>query len=78
MVLLPSASAEAARAVMERIRLAIAALEIQYEGQHLSVTISAGVAVQKSGEDYVATVNRADAALLRAKRRGRNCWDIEP
>lgn len=39
------------------------------------VTISIGVA-EYDGEDYQATINRADKALYRAKINGRNCVEV--
>lgn len=78
MVLLPGADVSAAQVVVERIRLAVAAQQVPHGGECLSVTISAGVAIRKPGEDYASIVNRADTALLRAKRHGRNCWELAP
>lgn len=38
----------------------------------LSVTVSIGVAIVAEGEDFAAALQRADAALYRAKQHGRN------
>jgi diguanylate cyclase len=37
-----------------------------------AVTISAGVAERRPGEDAASLLRRADAAMYRAKRAGRN------
>lgn len=55
-----------------RLREAIAALRVPWEGQQLSVTASCGVATWELGEAAAAWLARADAALYRAKSAGRN------
>lgn len=79
-LLLPGASlADAARAA-ERIRAAVEALAIAWEGRALAVTMSLGVAAAGPAEladrDDAAVVaallRDADAALYAAKRAGRN------
>ncbi len=76
--LLPQ-TAQPACEVAERIRSSIAALPLQpLPGEHLSVTISIGVAIlpgELAGDDGMAArnlVSSADAALYRAKEGGRN------
>lgn len=79
LVLLPEASADAARAAAERLRQAVGALAITHpdNGPLRTLTISAGVALMSTEMD--ATVDdwlrRADAALYRAKAEGRNRVD---
>jgi diguanylate cyclase (GGDEF)-like protein len=69
-ILLTETDAEGARLVAERARQAVEA----YGGFKSPLTVSAGVASSRGctseGEDLVL---RADAALYRAKREGRNC-----
>ncbi len=71
-VLLPETSLEAAREVLERIRLAIVEMRLDFEGQKLSITVSAGVVAVETGEPFETALARADAALYRAKGAGRN------
>lgn len=74
-VLLPATGPRGARAVAESIRAAVAAAQLvradnkQPLGQ---ITLSAGVAAHQPGEDIMELINRADQALYRAKREGRN------
>ncbi|WP_213780785.1 sensor domain-containing diguanylate cyclase [Caballeronia sp. dw_276] len=57
----------------EKIRAVIAALVVEYDGHRLrNVTASIGVASAPSQCSRTALVQVADAALLRAKRKGRN------
>ncbi|MGJ4728990.1 diguanylate cyclase domain-containing protein [Luteimonas sp. SDU101] len=67
LALLPDASEEAAYVCAERIRQAIAALP-----GPVSASVSCGVAACRVGETLESAVARADAAMLEAKRRGRN------
>jgi diguanylate cyclase (GGDEF)-like protein len=75
-LLLPRTDLAAAFAVAERLRAAVAALAIEGGGgPPLRVTASFGVAQARAPElDELA--RRADRALYRAKRRGRD--RVEP
>jgi diguanylate cyclase (GGDEF)-like protein len=73
LVVLPGASLEDGARVLERVRRSVEALEIDWGGQALGVTLSAGISaypeVIRSPSGAVAS---ADAALYKAKRSGRN------
>jgi diguanylate cyclase (GGDEF)-like protein len=71
-VLLPGATAVAAVAVAERLRVAVETLVLDDLAQGLRVTVSAGVAVLRPGEPADGLVAAADEALYAAKRTGRN------
>jgi diguanylate cyclase (GGDEF)-like protein/PAS domain S-box-containing protein len=71
-VLLPETTLEAAREVLERIRQAVSGMRLAFEGKELTITVSAGVVSVQTGEPFEAALARADAALYRAKGRGRN------
>lgn len=75
-LLLPASSADGARIVGERLRAAIAALGIPNVGSWTAphVTISVGTATMIPDENGERTrlLELADAALYRAKQRGRN------
>jgi diguanylate cyclase len=73
--LLPGTPLEAARQMAERIRLAVSekSFSVRSTGKELgAVTISIGVALYHPGESLPCFVERADAALYRAKQAGRN------
>jgi two-component system cell cycle response regulator len=74
-VVLPGTELRIAQNVAERIRTAVAGQPfVTSPGHSLSITISAGVAGLGAVGDSVNTIlRRADQALYRAKREGRNC-----
>lgn len=72
LVLLPETDQQTAGHVMERLRLAVEQLQVRVGTAALSVTVSIGLAEQHPGNNYSETINRADTALLEAKRSGRN------
>jgi diguanylate cyclase (GGDEF)-like protein len=63
---------EGAQLLAERVRLAIAALEIPHGAVTLGVTVSIGIAQLAPHEEFEMLYSRADAALYRAKTAGRN------
>jgi diguanylate cyclase (GGDEF)-like protein len=70
---LPETDLTGARVVAEKVREAVAAQEIEWEGQPVPVTISVGVAEAGPETSSAAElVARADARLYEAKRAGRN------
>lgn len=70
-IFLPGTTAEGARVVAERLRIAIQQLDFRHADDSIPITVSAGVS-QVSGSDLDGALARADAALYRAKRAGRN------
>ena len=72
-ILLPATDCRAAWTAAERLRTAVEAMTITYEGRTLNITISLGLASYdpKSGDDE-NIMRRADAALYRSKQKGRN------
>lgn len=72
-VMLPETSIAVATHVCERLRARIEALDIEImPDTHVSVTASFGLAEFRAGDDARAMLRRADRALYRAKRDGRN------
>jgi len=63
-----------AHKIAERIRTSIENLDILYDGKHLTLTLSIGVAQFKPHVDTTAKnlVDRADKALYNSKQTGRN------
>ena len=58
--------------VAEKLRAAIEACKFHYAGKDVPITISCGYATFRDNDSGETAFNRADAALYRAKERGRN------
>jgi diguanylate cyclase (GGDEF)-like protein/PAS domain S-box-containing protein len=72
-VLLPATAERAAQEIAERIRHAIADTEVRsLDGTPLALTASIGLAVVGGDESIHDALRRADQAMYRAKRNGRN------
>ena len=73
MAILPGADEAGAVALAERVREAIEASRIVFEGARLQVTVSLGVAVwPDDARDDEGLIAAADRALYAAKQGGRN------
>ena len=74
-IVLPSTDAIGARAAAERVRVSVEGLRIPLQGGGTTrVTVSVGVAeITRESASIELLLQRADAALYEAKRRGRNC-----
>lgn len=68
----PATALDQALARAEQIRAAVADAAIDHAGRHIHVTVSIGVAQLLRGENLDQWLARADAALYKAKREGRN------
>ena len=76
LLLMPETSTESAVRIMERLRQAVAKLRVRVNDDSLSVTVSLGMAQLRHDENYSSAINRADVALLRAKRNGRDRYEL--
>ncbi|WP_116473492.1 biofilm regulation diguanylate cyclase SiaD [Zobellella maritima] len=72
MILLPHTSLKEAGDICTRMQRALAGIKLEQTGQPLNITASIGLTAYRGREEYTQTIGRADQALLRAKRRGRN------
>lgn len=73
LLVLPHTGIDGALTCAERLRAAVAAADFRIGGESVSLTLSAGVAEYAAGEPVMGLLDRADAALYRAKADGRNC-----
>jgi diguanylate cyclase len=71
-VIMPGAAVSDARAAGERLRKAVEATFVAYDGQSLNVTISFGVAQCRRGERTDQLFRRADDCVYQSKQSGRN------
>ncbi|MEA2342182.1 MAG: hypothetical protein QOF63_351 [Thermoanaerobaculia bacterium] len=76
LVVLHSATAQQAREIAERLRLAVERLDLSSVAPDLHVTISPGVCVTSDYNSSAASA-AADSMLYRAKESGRNRVEIE-
>ena len=77
MVILPDCDEHGLHATMRRIQTALVAEPVSLpDGSRLAVTVSIGACLSPSGEDLDDAAHRADLALYRAKRAGRNRWAV--
>ena len=72
LVCLPGCEVGVALDIAERLRTAIGSDPIGFEGQHLSVSVSIGVAGSLGLADWDEIIKCADQALYAAKGAGRN------
>ncbi len=71
--ILPETDLEAALHAAERLRLAVASMNVEHDGRPLPVTVSLGVALSSGPDESLDDLlRRADQALYRAKQGGRN------
>jgi len=79
LVLLPQIDVEQAASRAEEVRSRIGRVSVTYAGQSIGpVTVSVGVACAPLHCDWMRLVQTADAALLQAKRDGRNRVVLAP
>jgi diguanylate cyclase (GGDEF)-like protein/PAS domain S-box-containing protein len=75
-ILLPDVQLESARLVAERLRLLIMKEPFITDAGPLHITISIGVAEAVPMDTLGTLIERADDALYKAKRAGRNCVKV--
>ncbi|HEX2966315.1 MAG TPA: GGDEF domain-containing protein [Syntrophorhabdaceae bacterium] len=76
-IILPQTDSEAAVNAAERLRFAVEAERFLYDGRLIRITISVGVATYQDGRDTQLLIKKADDALYRAKKEGKNriCYE---
>jgi len=74
-ILLPGATDIDAEKIAEHLRQAVESAPLSYRGRLLDpVTISLGISTSPQGGPVSSVLERADRALLAAKKNGRNQW----
>lgn len=71
-VIMPATEGQDGGTLAERVRIAIEAMAVEFEGKSLKVTMSLGLTQARSADDAAALIKRADDALYRSKSAGRN------
>ena len=73
-IILPETPLDCAIVTIDRLRKTLSELQIDYEGQKMSITLSFGIASFTPGQDipFIELIRQADNALYQAKRTGRN------
>lgn len=72
MIAMPQTNQDDALQAADRVRRLIGGTPVYVEGQALNVTTSAGVAEAQPGDKLRDVFKRADEALYRAKKAGRD------
>ena len=75
-LLMPDTPLAAGLDLIEKLRAAIEACPFHFKGEPVTITTSIGVSAFRTGDRSDHVLKRADEALYRAKRRGRNT--VEP
>ncbi len=76
LVIMPEVGTAVGLGVVERIRAAVDALDVRVGDEKIALSASFGVTEYRAGESAFDTINRADSALLMAKRAGRNRCEV--
>ena len=71
-ILLTGLERESALRIANELRAAVEALHFHFRGTPVRVTASCGITELRRGDAPGAAFDRADAALYRAKREGKN------
>ena len=74
-IILPGADLAAARLFADRLRVTVARTSLVQDGNTIPITVSIGIAAL-TGTDANETLRRADEALYRAKKAGRNRVEV--
>lgn len=72
LAIMPGRTLPQARELFESIRSAIEAAEVEVEGGRIKFTVSIGLAQRQADDSDASLIQRAEAAVVRAKELGRN------
>ncbi|MGD8566864.1 MAG: GGDEF domain-containing protein [Gammaproteobacteria bacterium] len=77
-IVLPETDQAGVLRLAKRIRRRVEKLETRIQGHVIPMTVSIGIATLQESDDEKTFITRADEALYKAKRDGRNCIRIAP
>jgi diguanylate cyclase (GGDEF)-like protein len=77
-IVLPETDEAGVLRLAKRIRRRVEKLDTRIQNHAIDMTISIGITTLQDSDDDKSFVARADAALYKAKRDGRNCIRIAP
>jgi diguanylate cyclase len=77
-IVLPDTTVEQAVAIVQRLQRDLSAHLFLQNNKHVLITFSAGVTALRAGEAASEAIARADAAMYRAKRLGKNRVEANP
>lgn len=75
-IVLPETDESGVLRLAKRIRRRVEKLETRIQGQTVPMTVSVGITTLQESDDDKTFIGRADEALYKAKRDGRNCIRI--
>jgi diguanylate cyclase len=75
-LLIPATPLAGGLQLLETLRAGIEACPFHFRGERVTITLSAGISAFASAERGEQVFERADQALYRAKRGGRNCVEV--
>ncbi|WP_455209263.1 GGDEF domain-containing protein [Kaarinaea lacus] len=75
-IVLPETDESGVLRLAKRIRRRVEKLETRIQGHRIDITVSLGIATLQESDDEKSFIARADEALYKAKRDGRNCIRI--
>ena len=75
-LLIPSTPLDGAQQLLDTLRTAIESTPFHFKGERVTITLSVGVSAFVAGDRAEQVFERADQALYRAKRTGRNRVEV--
>jgi diguanylate cyclase (GGDEF)-like protein len=73
LLVFPETPLDGAAVIAEKLRAAVQASEVRYDGMSLAVTITVGVAQYRHDAGIDENIRRADDAMYRGKKKDKNC-----
>ena len=71
--MLPNTKLDGAKIIVEKVREAIQDKVIHYKDKEISVTITFGIVIFDEMQPINDCIKKADVALYKGKKKGKNC-----